>query len=268
YVTMRDITHLVRQPWFVALTLLQPVVWIVMYGQLFGRVVELPGFHARSYIDFITPGIVVMSALFSSSLTGIGTVDDIDRGVMDRFLVSPATRAAIIIGRLMNQAIVTVVQSLILFLLAALMGARYPGGLADFAVLLIAAILLAIPFAALSRALGLVFKKQESVIGAVNFFLLHLTFSSSVFIAQGLMPPWMQAVSELNPVNWSVAAGRAALGVIPTAWVSLLSSDRFADGLPPGLSMRTETHPDSSKPRSSPSSRDAEGELSDFLRAV
>ena len=215
YVTVRDITHLLRQPWFVALTLFQPVVWIVIYGQLFGRVVDLPGFHATSYIDFLTPGIVVMSALFSSSLTGIQTINDIDRGVMDRFLVSPATRAAIIIGRLMNQAIVTVVQSLILLLLAASMGARYPGGLAGLGVLLVAAILLTIPFAALSSALALMWRKQESVIGAVNLFVLPLTFSSSVFMAQGLMPPWMQAVSELNPVNWSVAAGRAALARSP-----------------------------------------------------
>jgi ABC-2 type transport system permease protein len=215
YLTLRDMTHLVRQPWFVAISLLQPIVWIVMYGQLFGRVVELPGFHATSYIDFITPGIVVMSALFSSSLTGIGTVNDIDRGVMDRFLVSPASRAAIIIGRLLNQAIVAIIQSLILFAIAALMGARYPGGLVGLVVLLIAAILLAVPFAALSSTLALVFKKGETVIGAVNFFLLPLTFSSSVFMAQGLMPHWMQRVSEFNPVNWSVTAGRAALAGSP-----------------------------------------------------
>jgi ABC-2 type transport system permease protein len=215
YLILRDVTHLLRQPWFVALTLFQPVVWIIMYGQLFGRVVELPGFHANSYINFLAPGVVVMSALFSSSLTGIATVNDIERGVMDRFLVSPAARAAIIIGRLMNQAILTVVQSVILLLVAALMGARYPSGLVGLTALLVAAVLLAIPFATLSSALGLVFKKAEPVIGAVNFVLLPLTFSSSVFMAQGLMPRWMQALSEFNPVNWSVTAGRAALARSP-----------------------------------------------------
>jgi ABC-2 type transport system permease protein len=178
---------------------------------LFGRVVDLPGFHATSYIDFLTPGIVAMSALFSSGWTGMGTINDIDRGVMDRFLVSPATRAALIISRLMNQAIVTLVQSLVLFSIGALLGARYVGGIAGLAVLLLAAILLGIPFAALSTALALALRKEESVIGAVNFVLLPLTFLSPLFMAQGLMPPWIQAVSRFNPVNWSVAAGRAAL---------------------------------------------------------
>jgi ABC-2 type transport system permease protein len=211
YLTKRDLTHLLRQPWFVALTLIQPIIWLVLYGQLFGRVVELPGFKAPSYIDFLTPGIVVMSALFSSGWTGMGLINDMNRGVMDRFLVSPASRSAIIFSRLMDQAVVTLVQSLVLFSLGALMGARYAGGFIGLSVLLISAILLGVPFAALSSALALTLRKEESVIGAVNFVLLPLTFLSPLFLAEGLMPPWIRSVARLNPVNWSVAAGRSAL---------------------------------------------------------
>jgi ABC-2 type transport system permease protein len=72
-------------------------------------------------------------------------------------------------------------------------------------------VLLAIPFAALSNALALTLRKQESVIGAVNFVLLPLTFLSPVFMAPSLMPDWIRTVSMFNPVNWSVVAGRAAL---------------------------------------------------------
>jgi ABC-2 type transport system permease protein len=72
-------------------------------------------------------------------------------------------------------------------------------------------VLLALPFAALSNALALTLRKQESVIGAVNFVLLPLTFLSPVFITPSLMPGWIRAVSMFNPVNWSVVAGRAAL---------------------------------------------------------
>jgi ABC-2 type transport system permease protein len=211
HLTVRNLTHLLRQPWFVALTLVQPVIWLVLYGQLFQRVVELPGFKSHSYLDFLTPGIVVMSALFSSGWTGMGIINDINAGVMDRFLVSPASRAAIIISRLMTQAIITLVQSLILFSLGALMGARYEGGVLGLAILLIAAILLGLPFAALSTALALALRKEESVIGAVNFVLLPLTFLSPLFMAEALMPPWIRTVARFNPVNWSVAAGRSAL---------------------------------------------------------
>lgn len=229
HLTIRNITHLLRQPWFIALTLVQPIIWLVLYGQLFGRVADLPGFHAASYIDFLTPGIVVMSALFSSGWTGMAIINDIDRGVMDRFLVSPASRSAILTNRLTTQAIITLVQSLVLFSIGALMGARYAGGLTGLAVLLIAAILLGVPFAALSVALALTLRKEESVIGAVNFVLLPLTFLSPLFMAQGLMPSWIQSVSQVNPVNWSVAAGRAALSGSPD-WAFILSRLGFLAG--------------------------------------
>jgi ABC-2 type transport system permease protein len=211
FLMLRLLRILWRQPWYVALTLIQPIIWLVLYGQLFRRVVELPGFRSSSYIDFLTPGIVIMSALFSSGWSGMGVINDLDRGVMDRFLISPVQRSAIILSRLMNLSFITVVQSLILFGLGALLGARYPGGVLGLLVLLIAAILLGVPFGALSIAMGLTVRKEESVIGAVNFVLLPLTFTSPVFMANTLMPDWMRAVARFNPVNWSVEAGRGAL---------------------------------------------------------
>jgi ABC-2 type transport system permease protein len=208
---VRLLRHLLRQPWYIALTLIQPIIWLVLYGQLFKRVVELPGFRSASYIDFLTPGVVVMSALFASGWTGMGVINDLDRGVMDRFLISPVRRPAIILGRLMNLSFITMIQSLILFSLGACLGARYPGGLAGLLILLISAILLGMPFGALSIAMALTVRKEESVIGAVNFILLPLTFTSPVFMANSLMPHWMRAVARFNPVNWSVEAGRGAL---------------------------------------------------------
>ncbi len=211
FLNVRSIRHLLRQPWWIALTLIQPIIWLLLYGQLFQRVVELPGFRTATYIDFLTPGIVIMSALFTSGWTGIGFIVDIDRGVMDRLLVSPVSRQAIIYSRLLNLSMTTAVQSLILFGLGALLGARYAGGAGGLLLLLLYAILLGLPFGALSSALALTLRKEESVIGAVNFVLLPLTFLSPVFMAEGLMPHWMRIVSNVNPVKWSVEAGRAAL---------------------------------------------------------
>ena len=211
FLMMRIVRQLRRQPWYIALTLAQPVIWLVFYGQLFQKVVSLPGFETDSYIDFLTPGIVVMSALFGSGWNGMGMIHDLDRGVMDRFLVSPASRVAIITGRLLHLGCITMIQGSILVTLGFALGARYEGGILGVVVLLLSAALLAIPFAALSNALALTLRKQESVIGAVNFVLLPLTFLSSVFMAPSLMPEWIRTVALLNPVNWSVVAGRAAL---------------------------------------------------------
>lgn len=211
YMTLRHLRALIRQPWYVAFTLVQPIIYLLLFGSLFQNIVELPGFGAASYVTFLTPGVVVMSVLFGAGWTGMGIIEDLDRGVLDRFLVTPASRASLILSILAQQAVVAVIQSLIIIGLGLLVGARFAGGAPGVVALLVCAVLLASPFAALSIAMALMVRKQESVIGAVNFILLPLTFLSSVFMAQTLMPTWMQVIARLNPVNWAAEAGRTAL---------------------------------------------------------
>jgi ABC-2 type transport system permease protein len=133
------------------------------------------------------------------------------RGVIDRFLVSPVSRVALIAGRLMQQAIVTVIQSLILVGLGLAIGAEFPGGVLGVAVLIAVAVVLGTAFGALSTGLALVVRKEESVIGAVQLLLLPLTFLSSVFMQRDLMPGWIQDVARFNPAEWAVQAGREAV---------------------------------------------------------
>ena len=212
FMTLRHLRNLARQPWWIAISLAQPIIWLLLYGALFKRVVEIPGFGAGSYIDFLTPGIIVMSAVFSGGWGGMGLIDDLDRGVVDRFLVAPTSRGALIAGRLMQQAIVVVIQSLILVALGLILGARFDGGALGLIVLFICAVLLGSAFGALSSGLALLLRREESVIAAANFVLLPLTFLSSALMAQNLVPGWIQAVARFNPVNWAVQAGREALG--------------------------------------------------------
>jgi ABC-2 type transport system permease protein len=221
FMTQRLLRNLSRQPWWIAISLVQPIVWLVLYGQLFKRVVELPGFNAGSYISFVTPGVVIMSALFAGGWNGMGVIMDMNQGVMDRLLVSPMNRAAIIIGRILSMSVVTVVQSLILIVLGFVSGARFAGGIIGIIVLLVCAMLLGAPFAALSNALALAVRRHESVIGASNFILMPLLFLSPVFMAKNVMPDWIRAVSHFNPVNWSVEAAREALSA-NTDWSFVL----------------------------------------------
>ena len=125
----RHLRNLSRQPWWIVISLVQPIVWLLLYGQLFKRIVELPGFNAASYITFVTPGVVIMSALFAGGWNGMGVIMDMNMGVMDRLLVSPVNRAAIIAGRILSMAAVSGLQSLILIGLGFLTGARFAGGI-------------------------------------------------------------------------------------------------------------------------------------------
>lgn len=212
YMTIRHLRMLSRQPWLIAITLVQPVIWLGLFGALFKRIIEIPGFAASSYLDFLTPGIVVMSALFTGGWAGTSIIEDYNRGVLDRFLVSPVHRGALIAGPLMQQIVSIIVQAAIILLLGLAMGARFAGGLTGALVLTACTVLLGAAFGALSNGLALLARKGEAVVVAVQFVALPLTFLSSGFMQQDLMPGWIRTIARFNPVNWAVEAGREALG--------------------------------------------------------
>ena len=214
FMAARDLRALWRQPWYIAVTLVQPVIWLLLFGELFKGVADLPGFSG-SYIAYLAPGIVVMSALFSSGWSGMGTIEDIDRGVTDRLLVSPVRRSALIAGRVAQGAVVIVIQSVIMVGLALAVGASFPGGVLGVAVLILVAALLGAAFGALSNSLALVTRQEESLIGAVTFLVLPLTFLSTALMSNDLLPGWMRTVAEFNPVDWAIEAGRSAVAADP-----------------------------------------------------
>ena len=215
FMTQRHFRNLIRQPVWIFISLVQPVVWLLLYGALFRRIVEIPGFGAGSYIDFLTPGIVVMTCLFSAGWSGMGLIDDLDRGVVDRFLVSPASRGSLIAGRLLQGAVVGVIQSVIIIVLGLIVGAEYPGGIAGITALTVCAVLLGTGIGALSNGVALLSRREETMIGKDGLDILEGAFLSSVFMAQALMPGWMQSVARYNPVNWAVEAGREGLAAGP-----------------------------------------------------
>lgn len=210
YMTKRQMRMLFRQPIWIAITLVQPIIWILLYGQAYKNITRLGGFGTSEYLTYLTPGIVVMTALFSGGWNGFGVIEDTNNGIMDRFLVTPASRSAIIFGRIMQLGIIAVIQSAILLGIGALSGADY-STVFGLIVLIFAGILLGAAFGGLSNALSVVVRKEETVIAAVNFIVLPLTFLSTVFLPQDILPGWIKTVAKLNPVNWAVEAGRAAV---------------------------------------------------------
>ncbi|NUP41466.1 MAG: ABC transporter permease [Streptomyces sp.] len=219
--TQRQLTAIRRQPVFVVVTLVQPVIWLFLFGSLFHRVVELPGFGGGSYLDYLVPGVVVMSAVSSNMWAGMGTLEEIERGTLNRFLTTPVSRAALMNANVVQQGLSTASQSVLIVLLGKLGGADYPGGAAGLLVLLVSSVLLGTVFGAGSNAVGMLVRQRESIIGINSFLLLPLTFLSSAFMAPGLMPSWMRHVADFNPVNWALVASRSAMSADPDRAVVL-----------------------------------------------
>jgi ABC-2 type transport system permease protein len=115
-----------------------------------------------------------------------------------------------------------VVQTVLIVLLALVLGADFTGGVGGVAILVLVAALLGATFASLSNAVGVLARQREALIGAVTFVLLPLTFLSSALMQKSLAPGWIRTVSEFNPVNWAVEAGRSA-AIEKTDWGLVMS---------------------------------------------
>ena len=185
----------------------QPMFWLLLYSQLFRRITELPGFGTTSYIDYLTPGVAIMTAFFSGSWAGMGMIEDLDRGVLERFLATPASRGAIVFGRILESAIVATLQALLILLTGILLGATN-GGAVGWFVILLASFLTAAGFAGLSHGIALRTRQEATMIAVAQFIGLPLLFFSSLLIARALIPSWMQDLSLLNPVEWAVRSAR------------------------------------------------------------
>jgi ABC-2 type transport system permease protein len=209
-VSLRYLRVLLRQPAFIVITLVQPLIWLLLFGALFKAVTQIPGFTERSYIDYLTPGVVVMLAVSSAGWTGMGFIEDMSSGVMDRMLVSPAWRGALNLGSVAQAVISVVVQTVLIVLLALALGAHYANGIGGVAILLLVAGLLAAIFASLSNAIAVLARQRETLIGAVSLVLLPLTFLSSALMQPSLAPGWIGTVAKFNPVDWAAAAARSA----------------------------------------------------------
>ena len=221
YLTGRKLHALVRQPWVLAFSVIQPVIWLFLFGQLFRRVIDIPGFgYHGTYLDYLVPGLIAMNAMSNNMWAGMSMIEEIDRGTLNRFLAAPASRIGIMNASVAEQAVSTTVQSLIIVFLGLAGGARYHGGVAGVAVMVAASILVGVVFGALSNAVGMTLRSREAIIGVYTFFMLPLMFLSSAFMQTQLMPGWMQAIASRNPLNWVVQIGRSAVSAQPD-WAAI-----------------------------------------------
>jgi ABC-2 type transport system permease protein len=222
YMMLRQLRSLFREPIWIVLMLVQPMFWLLLYSQLFRRIVDLPGFEGLDYVDFLAPGIVIMTAFFSGTWAGMSMLQDLERGVLERFLATPARRSALVFSHVVRNAIQSAIQGVIVLVVALALGATN-GGLVGWVTIVLAGAFVAAGFTGISTGIALLTRKEATMIAVANFIGLPLLFFSSILIARELIPAWMRALSLGNPVEWAVLAAREP--VLPDSdWVTVLSS--------------------------------------------
>jgi len=207
----RQARNLMREPIWIALLLIQPLVWLLLYGQLFKNVTHLGGFGTSSYITFLAPAIVVMNAFFGATWSGMAMIQDLDRDVIERFLTTPVRRSSLVVSQIVRSAITAAIQATIIIAVSYFLGVRSSQGLLGVLVVILAGVLVNSAFAGMSQGIALLTRKEATMIAVANFIGLPLLFLSSTLLAAKQMPQWMQTVAKFNPVNWGVVMAREAI---------------------------------------------------------
>ncbi|MBO9555736.1 ABC transporter permease [Cellulomonas sp.] len=210
-VCRRWTVDLVRQPWGLGVSVIQPVIWIVLFGNVFESIATVPGFGPTDYLTFLVPGILMMTVLYSGAWAGTGFIEDIRSGVMDRLLSSPVSRSSLVAGQLAQQLLMATVQGVIVLGIGWLAGARYDGGVLGLVVALLASLLLAAAFCSMSAAVALLARDQTALIGISTIVVLPATFLSTALMPVALLPDWVETVARFNPLTWATEIARTAM---------------------------------------------------------
>ncbi len=224
---VRSIKKLVRTPILLFFSLLQPIIFLVLFTQLFSSVGSsfsaAGGFAGASYLSFATAGIVLQNGFSSALQSGTSIVDDLNSGFLEKELVTPVNRSAIILGRLLSDAFRVVVQSAIILGLALILGAQLATGVLGVVLIFALVAFFGLAWSGISLAIGLRTKSAETVFGIGGFLTFPLLFMSTALVPVSLMPSWMQTVSLFNPISHTVDAVRV-LTLTGFDWAKVLSA--------------------------------------------
>ena len=206
----RQYRLLIRQPIWIFIMLVQPMIWLLLYSQLFRKLPTLGGFGTASYVEYLTPAIVVMTSFFGGMWSGMATVSELEHGVYERFLATPLGSSSLIVSQVLRAGITGAAEGVIILVVGLALGAHVHGGVLGWLVILLVAFVVGAAFSGISHAFALLMRREETVIAVANFVGLPLMFLSTMLISGNAMPSWIQHVASFNPVNWAAEAARAA----------------------------------------------------------
>ena len=229
----------VRNPFVLVVSLVQPIIFLVLFTEVFGNVAGgavnqgIPGINYETYL---VPAIAIQVALAAAITSGVGLVNDIENGMFEKVLVSPMNRTAVFLGKTAAEVFRIAVQIAIILGLGLALGAEIVTGVAGAIGIVAVGILFSLWFVAFSNALAILTRDQESTIIGANLLQFPLLFLSSAFLPLEALPEWIQTFARINPVTYGVDAARSlmvdqdVMTVIEVSWF-----DGMLNGVVPGV---------------------------------
>src|SRR5437660_34030 len=208
----RNIRKVVRVPLLLFFSLFQPMLWLLLFTQIFKRLGDFPQFQSQgysSYLQFFAPSVLTMTVLTSAFQSGMGMVTDLEQGMLDKFLISPIHRSSVLIGKVLSDATRMVLQGVLVIVVALAMGASIKTGIVGALVMLFVAACFGIVWAALSNVVALRTKNSEMTMMIGILLTFPLLFLSTAMMPPGLLPHWLETVGKFNPVTYVIDTARA-----------------------------------------------------------
>lgn len=203
----RNLVATLRNPVWIVIGLFQPVLYLLLFAPLLQNLTQLPGFPPGGAYTVFTPGLLIMLALFGTAFAGFGLVEHIREGLVERLLVTPTSRLAILIGYVLRDITVQIGQSILLVAIAFPLGltANIGGLVATFALL----VLIASVMASCSYALALIFKDEGTLASTINIFTVPILLLSGITLPLAFAPAVIRNIASANPFSYDVTAARA-----------------------------------------------------------
>ncbi len=215
-----------REPLALLALLAQPMVWLVLFSNLFARMAETADVPGGDYLAFMTAGAVVMTVFNATLQGGVELLFDRESGLLLRMFAAPVSRVSIVTSRFVYLAGLTCLQGLVLLVAAAVLGVEMAAGWVSIVASVAVGALFGAGITSLSMALAFSLRDHVQFFPIVTFVGLPLTFISSALVPLDLMPGWMQVLAQLNPLTYATDAIRSLVleGWQPTVLARLTAA--------------------------------------------
>jgi ABC-2 type transport system permease protein len=196
-----------RNPIWVILGLIQPILYLVMFGPLLENMTQVQGWPDGDAWSVFVPGLLVQLGIFGAAFVGFGLLHEMHAGVVERMRVTPASRLALLLGRVLRDVVVLFVQGLIL--IACALGFGLDAPVDGLIVGLLVVALLGAAFSSASYAAALILKSEDALAPLANGLAVPLLLLSGILLPMSLAPGWLETISDINPLKHVVDGVRA-----------------------------------------------------------
>jgi ABC-2 type transport system permease protein len=195
-----------RNPMFLFFALLQPVLFFLLFTQSFRSIASIPGFRQMtgtdSYLTYYSAAVVLQTVLSSSMQAGIGFVQDLESGFMDKLKVAPIRRSSILVGKVLSDGVRMLMQVLIILAICAVSGVTFATGLAGVFVVTLLALAFGVAWSGISTFVALATKNTQATFMVAMITSFPLLFLSTAVMPKPLLPEWVQTVASYNPISY------------------------------------------------------------------